>query len=1049
MERESAVLHGAFLLSDKLSHPASLSLLPKSDWSRVGQPILKALEEIGGGSLSGGSSRWTKKLLTAVWLKVLCRENDGDVETSWRENPLFALQSGLPEVNHVVLMELVKSLSAADAFAQLLLCLPDGDVCVDLERMAQHVLQSPTSEQDVRFFLDVWWALWRGRSAQTDGGESIEEVFTSQFALLTHKPTGGTPQAAKRIRLDSSLPAAATLDVLHIFFQTLNNMKNDICSSDLCCSALSICLDVLYTSFLIKEAVLLPVKKKLSFLTAAVGEVENVSPQLIQELLCDLRTAHRPAEFQSKQVTLSEGLMIVLDLLHFWLQSGLLSASVPGYPAVKLQHSVQRLLEALEEPHDATGVDLEKFKDLLKSLRFPATESNTEVSVAVAISIISHRLDDYRSFARAFAAEESWADCEDRWIDCLEQNRAAFQQRDAVVSLVATLSARLRGAGVSQCKRMLKVVTDIFSALPLEEKNSTLTAVVGVCSRGFFREPVPSALSEAFDKELNMAFNCMIQGGGGAKATQGNLDTAVSLVARVAFQNPEAAVRSCCQAAVFNKGAFVLMAGILQKLPGLRRSRDSEGAGGGSLLCWCLRETIGARSMTAGEREQLVQFASLLMRPGEGGGEPLVSPQELVNTFVLPNISGSGDTSVDLELSLQLLHSALHPDVARPGWLLECCAFPLLYVLAQLQHQTLRCWERPPEGANSHWSMDSKELVGSLLSRLAELVGAEAEADPGSWSRALFWLHHKVEALDWTVGLLLKPVWREHFKNEVPATLLAVCDLPEQEWSGLEVPQYGPGTGLLAWMECCSLSDSLQSTMLSTLSLDQRQAGHLSMFSKGALVALTQVLPWCTVSQWSRLLGAVKELICSGRLHVPFSLEYVDFLPLLDLKSFSCELCMSVLLLRVFQLLCGSSCGGWLEADGWAHVGRLYALAVRDMTSSLRAKLPLPAPAVPSQTSAAGEERSQEVLFVLSQLFCHVQHVQVMMPGGQCEPLFLSSLEIVSHYEAVMAAFPASCSSLQSQNTQHFLSTITDNLENQEMKTVLQQKIAQLVSPTS
>ncbi|KAM8854517.1 gem-associated protein 4 [Synchiropus picturatus] len=1041
MERESAVLHGAFLLSDKLSHPASLSLLPKSDWSRVGQPILKALEEITGVPQSSSSSCWTKKLLTAVWLKVLCRENDEDVETSWRENPLFALQNGLPGVNHVVLMELVKSLSAADVFAQLLLCLPDGDVCVDLERMAQHVLQSPTSEQDIRLFLDVWWALWKGRSTRADGDESMEEAFTSQFALLTHKPSGGTPQAAKRIRLDSSLPSAPTLDVLHIFFQTLNNMKKDICSSDLCLTALSICLDVLYTSFLIKDALVLPVKKKLSFLTAVVREVKKQNPQLIQELLCDLSTAHRPARFQSKQVTLSEGLKIVLELLHFWLQSGLLTVSVPSCSAVKLQHSVDRILEALEEPHDATGVDLETFKDLLNSLRFPAIENNTEVSMAVAISIISHRLDDYHGFARAFAAEESWADCEDGWIDCLEQNRAAFQQQDTVVNLVTTVSAKLCSASVSQCKRMLKVVTDIFSMLPLEEKNKTLAAVTRVSSKGFFRESAPSVLSEAFEKELNMAFNCMIQGGG-AKAAQGSLDTAVSLVARVAFQNPEAAVRSCCQAAVFNKGAFVLMARILQKLPGLRRSRDSEDVVGGSLLCWCLQETIGSRTMTAGEKEQLVQFLTLLMRPGEGEEEAFVSPQELVNTFVLPNISGSGDASVDLELSLQLLESALHPEVARPRWLLECCAFPLLYVLAQLQHQTLRWWEQPPEGANRHWSMESKELVGSLLSRLAELVGAEAEADPSSCSRALFWLHHKVEALDWTVSLLLKPVWREHFKNEVPSSLLAVCELPEQEWSALEVPQYGPGTGLLAWMECCSLSDSLQSTMLSTLSLDQRQAGHLSMFSKGVLVALTQVLPWCTASQWSRLLGAVKELISSGRLHVPFSLEYVDFLPLLDLKSFSCELCMSVLLLRVFQLLCGSSCSGWLEADGWAHVGRLYALAVRDMINSLRVKLPV----VPSPPPAAGGERSQEVLFVLSQLFCHVQHIQVMMPGGQCEPLFLSSLEIISHYEAVMAAFPTCCSSLQSLNTQHFLSTITDNLENQEMKTVLQQKIAQLVS---
>lgn len=204
----------------------------------------------------------------------------------------------------------------------------------------------------------------------------------------------------------------------------------------------------------------------------------------------------------------------------------------------------------------------------------------------------------------------------------------------------------------------------------------------------------------------------------------------------------------------------------------------------------------------------------------------------------------------------------------------------------------------------------------------------------------------------------------------------------------MDCPQYGPGTGLLAWMECCCVSDSLRSTMLSHLSLDRRRPDHVCMFSKGVLVALTQTLPWCSVSQWSRVLRALTALMESGRLHVPFSLEYVDFLPLLDLRRFSPELSLSVLLLRVLQLLCGSSCSGWLPAAGWAHVGRLHAHAVREMMDSLRGKMPLAssaATAVKRDGSPLGDSHveetetapSQEVLFVLSQLFCHVQHVQV------------------------------------------------------------------------
>lgn len=236
----------------------------------------------------------------------------------------------------------------------------------------------------------------------------------------------------------------------------------------------------------------------------------------------------------------------------------------------------------------------------------------------------------------------------------------------------------------------------------------------------------------------------------------------------------------------------------------------------------------------------------------------------------------------------------------------------------------------------------------------------------------------------------------------------------------MDLPQYGQGTGLLAWMECCAISDSLQSTMMSHLSVDQHQLDHVIMFSKGLLLALTQTLPWCSLSEWTRLLSVLFELISTGCLYVPFSLEYVEYLPLLDLRRFACELRLSVFMLRAFQLLCGSSCSHWLSADGWAHVGRLYSHAVKEMINLVRVKLPLPPPGAsalpktpastetspssssvsfpnipkaseeddkdPDNSSSVNKESqveeeelvpSQEVLFVLSQLFCHVQHVQV------------------------------------------------------------------------
>ncbi|XP_044057791.1 gem-associated protein 4 isoform X2 [Siniperca chuatsi] len=1146
MNKDSAVLQGAFLLADKLCLPSSLSSLQKADWSRVGHPVLEAVRELcRQDELSAHPTEtavtWIKKLVCVVWLKLLCRETGEDAEMAWRENPFFPLQNGLPEVNHVVLLEVVKSMAAAQTFARFLLYLPQSQICTELERLVQHVRSSPTTEDDVRLFLEVWWELWKGRDEQKAGGEdNIETVFARQFARLSSKSSSLTPQAAKRLKLDTSdLPASSpTADVLHIVLHALKDIKDHISTTDLCLLALSISLDAVYTAFLIDQAVVLPTKEKMHILSKVISirekNDEKLSPELIREAQRDLRASHTPFHFHPSRMKLGEALKIITELAQFWQNSGLLkvvNSSDPSYSAFKLEQSVQRVLTALQKAEvaetmtemDEHETERNMLRGLLESLAFPATESTPEVNARVTTIIISHRLDDYQNFAVLFASEKSWSACDEHWMACLEKNQAAFQQYDTLIKLTSTLMSKLHSesTNVSQCRKLMKIIADIFSALSLKDKNKALTAMLRLSSRGFFGCSVPSAVTDGFEQELNMAFNCIIQGGGAsAAASQGNLNTAVSLVARVAFQNPEAALRSCCHSAIFNKGAFSLMAKILQQLPGLKGQRESkdeaqsdkeaeesidegkDALSGSGLLCRCLQEMIKTKSLSASEKEQLLKCLGLLMMPvmpveGEERMQSFLPPEEVVNIFVLPNLSTMGQSSFDIELSLQLLHTALSVDsqeqASSARWVLDCSPFPLLYVLAQLHSQTLRCWEQPPEGTVHHWSMDTKELLVVVLTTLGQVVGAEVAAAPSSWSRALFWLYNKMEELDWTVRFHLKPVWGEHFKNEVPSSLLTVCDLPEQEWSGLDLPQYGQGTGLLAWMECCSISDSLQSTMLSHLSLDQRRTDHVSMFSKGLLVALTQTLPWCSVSQWTRLLRALRELITSGRLHVPFSLEYVDYLPLLDLRRFSCELRLSVLLLRVLQLLCGSSCSHWLAADGWAHVGRLYAHAVREMINSVRAKLPLPSSGAltvsastspktpasgdfsPSCTSVKAPKMSkdtlkdlkqadllkskesqmeeevetvpsQEVLFVLSQLFCHVQHIQVMMPGGQCEPLFLSSLEILSHYEAVMAAFPDSSSPLESDNTRHFFSTITDNLENQEMKAVLQQKIAQLVS---
>lgn len=635
-----------------------------------------------------GVHPWIKKVVCVVWLKLLSRETGEDVEMAWKDNPFFSLQNGLPEVNHVVLLEVVKSLAAAQTFSDFLLYLPPPQICAELERLVQHVRSTPTTEDDVRLFLEVWWGLWKGRGEEKTGGEdNIEMMFARQVDRLSSESSNTSPRAAKRFKLDptdipASLPAN---DILHILFHALKDIKDHISTADLCLQALSIPLDALYTAFLIEKDVVLSAKQKVHILSKAASvkerNGETLSPEVLREAQRDLRASHMLSQFRPSRMTLGEALQIITELARFWQSSGLLklsSSSNPSYSAFKLEQSVQRVLSALPETL-AAGDDLESEKNtmraLLSSLAFPAIEVTPEVNAGVPAIIISHCLEDYQNFAVLFAGEKSFAACEDDWMNTLEKNQSAFQQCDALIKLSATLMSKLHNesTNVNQCRRLMKVTADIFSALSLKDKNRALANMLTLSSKGFFGSSVPSSVTDRFEQELHMAFNCIIQGGRGpsAVASEGNLSTAVSLVARVAFQNPEATLRSCCHSAIFNKDAFALMANILQQLPGLRgqgdrtaeAQSDKEGENeasdesidegrnvrnGSAVLCRCLQEILQTKSLLANEKQQFLKFLGLLMKPvmtaeGEEIRQSFLPPQEVVNMFVLPNLSTGGE----------------------------------------------------------------------------------------------------------------------------------------------------------------------------------------------------------------------------------------------------------------------------------------------------------------------------------------------------------------------------------------------------------------------
>uniref|UniRef100_A0A8C6WLB7 Gem-associated protein 4 n=1 Tax=Neogobius melanostomus TaxID=47308 RepID=A0A8C6WLB7_9GOBI len=938
MNKDFAVMQGAFLSANRVSPLCSLL---KPDWDKVGCSILDALREI---SLQKDNRDDVKKtLLCAVWLKLLSAEAEEDIEVTWRESSVFALQNGLPDLNRVVFLELVRSTTSINHFTRLLLCLPPSLLCAELQKFVQHISSSPVREEDLHFFLGVWQELWRIEDVQSD---STEEMFAREVSRLS---SNALQQPAKRIKLDT--PDCP--DILYILFHALRDLKDQITAAELGFRALSISLNALYTSFLIDAEAGISTKEKLEILTqmATIRERNNekLSPKMVADSLKDLKATQVPSKFKPLQLNLGQVLAIIAEVTKGWFNNGLLKVedrSNPSYSMFTLKLSLQNVFVALDETSET--IDYTFLKNLFDSLDFSKVDASPDFAAKITMTVISHKMDDYLNFALLFAGEKSWAACDESYIDFLEKNQSAFRDHEAVVQLAQSIVGKFNSGSVDvgHYRKLMKVTADIFSALNVNDKNKALAAVMDISTRGFFGSNTPPTVTTSFEQELNMAFNCIIQGGGGTSVCS-NLNTAASLVARVAFQNPEAAVKAMCNSAISNKGAFTIMAKILQLLLGLsgRLNESARDTGGKGLLCKCVKGIMKAKQMSQDEKEQLVKFLCLLMQPaegaeGEGRGQSFILPQMVIYAFVLPNLALG---CVDLEMSLQLLHRALcmPRQEGAPHWVMLCSPFPLLFVLAQLHNHTLSRRGGQTSDRTSILSMETRELLVTVLVALGQVVGAEVMADSDSWSRALFWLYNKTEELDWTVRFLLKPVWGEHFKNEVPASLLAVCDLPEQEWSGVDLPQYGPGTGLVAWIECCCISDTLQSTMLSCLSLDQRKPDHVNMFSKGLLVALTQALPCCSLSQWSHLLRALRSLIDSGRLHVPFSLEYCDFLPLLDLRRFACELRLSVLLLRVFQLLCGSSCAHWLSRDGWGHVGTLYSHAVREMIGTLKAKLPL------------------------------------------------------------------------------------------------------------
>ncbi|NXG59174.1 GEMI4 protein, partial [Hemiprocne comata] len=1051
---QTAVLQGGFLLAARLAQPRPLRELRKADWPRVGPPVTDALKEIGSRCPSSlQHSLWKKEAVAIVWAKVLLPEPPtASLDQGWKEDDFFSVGRMIPDVNHTVLFELVKALGEPWFFVQLLLVLPQDVGQSELERLVEYIA-SETSPSDIKFFLDVWWEVMKHKEVQEDTTVSAFSTLIHQYGCESSLDDGLQPP--KRFKGDpGSLndPPAAT-SLLMVLIEGLKQTYRSITQPRMRCYALANLVELLSVfTELEPEGSPLPVAEYLDKVSSVVSLWTSDTESQFHHSGLDekVKEAERSMNLLSMAKLSCEELFVGLDflcsLLRAWgeeLQDTLNSSEGLCYETYRLLDTLTTFgknLVCFSETRDLgeneTHVVLELTqltKDLLKeiSTSLNSKDLGTSLVSSVAMTIIEQKLDRHMEMCSIFASEKTWAFSKD-WVDCLVKNKAVFQKPELVLKLLETLvnfamSCQDKDAQELQMQ-VTKAVVECYTELSLADKNQVISGVLASWGGpGLFLNL--QIVMEGFQEDLNVTFNQITK-----SVSDEGLTRAVASVARLMLLYPEATVKHVCNLAVINLGAHHFLAQILCSFPALSFLETHDDPGRPcSLVVRCLEEAVWGRLSTVREEEQFFEFLAFLLQPSSAA--PLVTPAEVTKAFVLPYLKSD---SAQIELSLQILSKVLGvQSCSEEHWIKSCHPFPLLLSLCKLLDGYTKYWHQPRD--QFFPSLETKDLILNILCQLCEVVRPETAPSPELWVQSLAWLHRKVASLDWTIGVHLKKLYGDHFKNEVPATLFEICTLPEDEWTSQPLPAYGPGSGLLAWMECCCMSTALRETMLALLKVNVDNPEEVNLFSKGFLVALIQVFPWCSHSEWKRLTHVVENLLQREVLHVPYTLEYVQYMPLLNLRPFACYLQFSVLFLRGFQLLCSSSCSTWLPAEAWLHVVQLYCGSLMDLLGSVKSVAVSPLCPNKDRTS------TQEVSFICIQMFCHLLHVAAMLPEKECgEPLVVVALEILSQYEMFSSADTSPSSTLRRANERHFLESITDNVGDKALRSTLLQKLSKL-----
>ncbi|KAM4700574.1 gem-associated protein 4 [Discoglossus pictus] len=1059
---QTVVLQGAFLLAEKLLLPKTLLESKKSDWTLIQKPILDSLTEI---SLSRKSpnQEWRKNAIAVLWAKILCckpeltLDTDLDIDRKWKEDVFFPVDSMVPKINHTILFELLKTTKAAKIFAELLLALPPDFWAEETAFMMHHV-SDETSPEDVTFFLDVWWEIMKSTNNGQDETVKLFGAVACQYLTKADEPC----QSSKRFKPDPEQFLPPADNILTLFLEGLHKIRQFIDNTQLKCFTLANLAEMLYSSAFLEETKGLPIRMYLEKIVAVLSFLNTGAKdhhtflEMIKEAERTIQSGSTTSKFKLLRGAQHFGLSILKDLLVQWgdeIQNYMNNSKDLGFQCYRMADSLATLhniLIALRDtdtfPEEQRGNALELVHSIISlqentaNVLLRPVPNDTAIMASVAMAIIENKMDRHQEMCSVFASEVSWAFSND-WINCLKNNKTFFKEPDLIFALLETVvkvTSVQSNIDIKQIRKAADIILNIFSELSLTAKDDVLMRVLSVWGKKGLSQNM-KAFTDDFQEELNTTFNQISQ-----SVSDYSEVKAVSKVAKLALLYPEAVVNKACHFAVVNLGAHTFLGKILTSLPALRfKSTDNEEAPV-SLLSQCLMETCWGKISSDKEERQFLSLLEFLMNPSEitdgNDATTLLQPADVIRTFVLPYIL---DESAHTGLCLQILHKSLNVqnpvDKSGKHWLLSCSPFPLIMSLCKLLNSYTKYWHHSDKPYCL--TLGSKELIIEIISVICGVIKPEAVNFPETWNKSLFWLHRKMENLDWVVHLRLKPLYGGHFKNEVPAPLFEVCKLSENEWLPLSLPEYGPGTGLLAWLECCSISVELKDQMLSLLAVNRKNPDEVNLFSKGFLVAMIQIIPWCSPAEFKILTQVVRTLLQRQLLHVPYTLEYVQFMPLLNLRPFAYNLQLSVLLLRGFQLLCSSSCSDWLPQEGHMHIARLYSCCMSDVLENVKEQL---STCNVQEQQGRKTDYVQEVSFIYTQVFCHVLHIIAMMPVNTCEPLYFLSLEILSLYETLGASDTSTNSLLRRANERHFLKSITENVSNEQHRDTLMQKISKL-----